>query len=117
VRIQPNRMISLGYGKFVRGDEVVAIEPIHEGRGPGRRALVWVRGLPAPLTSSRSEEALVADLIRPSDEAVRSIMQRSVLQRFVKALDEMPGSYRRYLRQAGEIDLDELADEATKAIA
>jgi hypothetical protein len=111
-------MISLGYGKFVRGDEIVAIEPIVEGRGPGRRALVWVRGLPSPLVSSRTEETIIGDLIRPSHDAiVRSRNQKTVLERVIRTLDGVPGSYRRRLRENAGVDLDELAVEAAQAIA
>jgi hypothetical protein len=72
-------MVSLGYGKFVRSDEITAIESIGEGRGPGRRTLVWVRGLPAPLVASRSEEAILEDMLRSPEEA-KPKMQRSVLR-------------------------------------
>ena len=118
MRIQPDQMVPLGYGKFVRGDEIVAIEPIVEGRGPGRRALVWVRGLPSPLVSSRTEEAIMSDLIRPAhDTVVRGRNQRAVLEHVAKALDGVPGSYRRRLRDTAGIDLDELAQEPIRAIA
>ena len=47
MRIQSGQLVSLGYGKFVRSDEVVAIEPIVEERGPGQRSMVWVKNLPS----------------------------------------------------------------------
>jgi hypothetical protein len=117
MRIQPGQMISLGYGRFVRSDEVSAVEPITEGRGPGRRALVWVRGLEAPLVASRSESAIIDDITRPAEEAARARQQRGVLQHLVKTVDEIPGALRRRLRESDGIDLDELAQEAARAIA
>ena len=117
MRIQPGQIISLGYGRFVRSDEVTAIEPITEGRGPGRRALVWVRGLATPLVASRSEEALVEDLTHAPEEASSLRQQRGVLQRLVSTVDEIPGAYRRRLRQADGIDLDRLAEEAHRVLA
>jgi hypothetical protein len=77
-------MISLGYGRYVRSDDVVAVEPITAGRGPGRRALVWVRGIETPLVASRSEEAIVDDLTTPAEEAARTKQQRQVLQRVAR---------------------------------
>jgi len=65
-------MVMLGYGKYVRSDEVVAVEPITDRRGPGRRCLVWVRGVPDPFVSSRSQSAIVADLMRPSESMERA---------------------------------------------
>ncbi len=59
-------MVSLGYSKFVRSEDVSAVEPVTEGRGPGRRSLVWVRGLTDPLVASRSVAAIVEDLTNPT---------------------------------------------------
>jgi hypothetical protein len=117
MRIQTGQIISLGYGKYVRSDDVVAVEPITEGRGPRRRALVWVRGVESPLIASRSEGAIIDDLTTPAEEAFRTRQQRSVLQRVVKTLDEIPGAYRRRLRESDGIDLDGLAQEANRILA
>ena len=71
MRIQTGQLVALGYGRYVRSDEVVAVEPVVEDRGPGRRSLVWVRGLPEPVVGSRSEGAVVDDLVTPAEEAAR----------------------------------------------
>jgi hypothetical protein len=67
MRIQSGQIVSLGYGRYVRSDDVVAVEPITEERGPGRRTLVWVRGVPDPLIASRSAAAIIQDLAMPSE--------------------------------------------------
>jgi hypothetical protein len=56
-------LIPLGYGKFVRADRIYALVPLegHE-RGDGRRTLVHVEGIEAPLIASRSEHAIARDL-------------------------------------------------------
>ena len=66
MRVQTGRMVSLGYNKYVRSDQVTAVEPLTEGRGPGRRTLVWVTGLDDPIVASRSVAAIVNDLTNPS---------------------------------------------------
>ena len=66
MRMQSDRMVSLGYNKFVRSDDVTAVEPLTEGRGPGRRTLVWMRGLADPIVASRSVAAIVNDLTNPT---------------------------------------------------
>lgn len=66
MRMQSGRMVSLGYNKFVRSDDVTAVEPLTEGRGPGRRTLVWVRGIDDPIVASRSVTAIVNDLTNPN---------------------------------------------------
>jgi hypothetical protein len=56
-------MIPLGYGKFVRADRVYALVPLEGGqRGDGRRTMVHVEGIDAPLVASRSEIAIARDL-------------------------------------------------------
>ena len=55
------RMVSLGYGKFVRADRVFALVPLEAGeRGDGRRTYVHVDGLSEPMVASRSERAVLA---------------------------------------------------------
>jgi hypothetical protein len=55
-------MVPLGYGRFVRADDIVAVLPIEEGRGRGRRTHVHVAGLALPIVASRSEGAILADM-------------------------------------------------------
>ena len=55
-------MVPLGYGRFVRADDIVAVLPIEEGRGRGRRTHVHVAGLAVPIVASRSEGAIIADM-------------------------------------------------------
>jgi hypothetical protein len=64
------RMVSLGYGKFVRADRVFAVVPLEAGeRGEGRRTYVHVDGLTQPLVASRSERAILADVEAALTEA------------------------------------------------
>jgi hypothetical protein len=62
VRAPDIGMVPLGYGRFVRADEIVALLPIEDGRGPRRRTYVHVAGLTAPIVASRSEESILADM-------------------------------------------------------
>jgi hypothetical protein len=58
-------MVALGYGKFVRAADIVALLPIEdEDRGRGRRTYVHVAGIDAPIVASRSAAAILADMGR-----------------------------------------------------
>ena len=61
---RPTRMVPLGYGKFVRADRIVMLEPLtdDEGRGDGARTRVWVDGVADPVIASRSERAILEDM-------------------------------------------------------
>lgn len=56
MRIQSGVLVHLGYGKYVRSDQVTTVLPIEEDRGPGRRTFVHVEGQTDPLVASRAEE-------------------------------------------------------------
>ena len=64
------RLVSLGYGKYVRADRVFGLIPLDaKERGEGRRTYVHVEGLSEPLVSSRSERAILADVEEALTEA------------------------------------------------
>lgn len=116
MRIQTGQLVALGYGKYIRSDDVVAVEPITDGRGPGRRSLVWMRGLPEPMVASRSEGAIVDDLVTPVDEAARMRAQRLALEKLVGVLDAISPGVRRILSEETDTDIDELLTESTRVI-
>jgi hypothetical protein len=116
MRVQSGQLVALGYGAYVRSDEVTAVEPITEGRGPGRRSYVWVRGLPEPLIASRAEGSIVDDLVTPADEAARMKAQRSVLTKMSGVLDNVSPGIRRLLAEESGTDMDDLLREAKRVL-
>jgi N6-adenosine-specific RNA methylase IME4 len=57
------RMVFLGFGKWVRGDKIYALQPITgENRGGGQRTLVWVEGVADPMVASRTERTILHDM-------------------------------------------------------
>lgn len=116
MRIQSGQLVPLGYGKYVRSDEVVAIDPLVEGRGPGQRTLVWVRGLPDPLVASRSEGAITDDLVTPAEEAARMQQLRATVGKLTKALDAMPPMLRRLMQEEAKVDVGTLVEESRRVL-
>jgi hypothetical protein len=58
-------MVPLGYGKYVRADQITAVVPIEPAqRGDGRRTYVYLETLPEALVASRSERAILTDMER-----------------------------------------------------
>lgn len=116
MRIQSGQLVSLGYGRYVRSDDVIAVEPVTEGRGPGRRSLVWVRGIPEPLVGSRAEGSVVDDLVTPADEAARMKAQRSVLREVLNTLEQVSTGVRRVVSEETGRDLGELIAESRRVL-
>lgn len=105
MEIVPGRMISLGYGKFWRSDEIVGLLPIHEGRGPGRRTEVYVSTLEDPVVASRSEQTILAAMAG-MDEMSRSAAAVAALSGLEEELRDLPPVLRRMLKREGGFDVD-----------
>ena len=117
VRIQPGQLISLGYGKFVRSDEVISVESITDERGPGRRSLVRLRGVVEPIVASRADASIVDDLVTPPDEALRMREMRTTLGRVVGGLEGIPAVLQPAIRQETDVDVEALVAEARRVLA
>ena len=102
--IRPDRMISLGYGKYWRSDAIVGVMPIDDERGPGRRTQVYTATLEDPIIASRSERAILQDMAFASDELFRLEENREILGDLADALEEVPDVVKRMLSHETHFD-------------
>ena len=59
----PVKMVFLGFGKYVRGDKIYALEPLEgDERGGGRRTRVWVEGISDAIIASRTERSIMLEM-------------------------------------------------------
>jgi hypothetical protein len=78
VAVGDPKLVSLGYGRWVRADRVFALIPLPpEERGDGRRTYVHVEGIAEPLVASRSERAIREDVEAALSEATGVPARRS----------------------------------------
>ncbi|HEY4670221.1 MAG TPA: hypothetical protein VIH05_10645 [Tepidiformaceae bacterium] len=117
MRIQQRELVPLGHGIWVRSDEILAVEPIREKRGPGRRAHVWLRGIEEPFVASRSEEAIIRDLTRPREAVERGERLEGAVERVTSAIDRIPPVLLRVVAQETGQDLRTVASEAREALS
>jgi hypothetical protein len=108
MRIQSSVLVHLGYGKYVRSDQITAVVPIEEERGPGRRTLVHVQGQPDPLVASRAEDSIVRDLVQEPREVTQSRQQQEILSDLLADLNNVNATVRRIARDQGGLDLERL---------
>jgi hypothetical protein len=104
--IKTGRMVYLGYGKYWRSDEIVGLHPIEEGRGPGRRTEVYTGSRPAPMIASRSERAILQDMVTAPEEIFRMEEARSVIGDLLDALTELSPLLRRVLSNEGGFEVE-----------
>jgi hypothetical protein len=86
----------------------MAVLPIEEDRGPGRRTYVHVEGQPDPIIASRAEDSIVRDLLQEPREVTQSRQQQEILRDLLQDLSQVNDTVRRIARDEGGLDLDRL---------
>ena len=104
--IKTGRMVYLGYGKYWRSDEIVGLHPIEEGRGPGRRTEVYVSTRQDALIASRSERAILQEMVTAPEEIFRMEEARGVIGDLLDALQELSPLLRRVLSNEGRFEVE-----------
>lgn len=110
MKIEYGNMVALGYGKYFRSDSIIGLEPIEEGRGPGRRTRVFVEGQTEPFIASRSQGAILRDLVESPGEITRAREQRHLLADILDTVNGIEPMLRTIIRQQGNWDLDLLEE-------
>jgi len=108
VRIQSSVLVHLGFGKYVRSDQVTAVVPIEEERGPGRRTFIHLQGQIDPIVASRAEDTIVRDLVQEPREVTQARQQQEILQDLLVDLGNVNATVRRISRDEGGLDLERL---------
>jgi hypothetical protein len=116
MRIERGLMIALGYGKYFRSESIVGLEPIEENRGPGKRTKVHVEGLREPITASRSEGAILRDLLGAPEELTKSREQQQLLGDILDTVADINPVLRSIIRDQGKWDLNRLAERIQDAL-
>ena len=103
MKVIPDRLVSLGFGKYVRADKVVALVPIEEDRGSGRRTLVYVEDLPEPITAGRTEGTILRDMVGPESGSVE------LLRELQTQISQVRPLLKASIRSEAGLDLDRLS--------
>lgn len=107
MKVVPDRIVSLGFGKYVRADKIIALVPIEEDRGSGRRTLVYVDGLRDPLTAGRTESTILRDMVGAESGASELLRELQVQIGQVRPL------LKSSIRSEAGLDLDQLSRRIT----
>ena len=108
MRIQSSVLVHLGFGKYVRSDQVTAVIPIEEDRGPGRRTFIHIQGQTDPIVASRAEDSIVRDLVQEPREVTQSRQQQEILHDLLMDLNNVNPTVRRITLDQGGLDLERL---------
>ena len=106
MKIQSSVLVHLGFGKYVRSDQVTSVIPVEEERGPGRRTFIHLQGQTNPIVASRAEDTIVRDLVQEPREVTQSRQQQEILQDLLVDLGNVNVTVRRIARDEGGLDLE-----------
>jgi hypothetical protein len=104
-------MVALGYGKYFKSDSIIGLEPVVEGRGPGKRTLVYIERHPEPAVASRSEGAILRDMVESPGEITRVREQRLLLEDIQDTIGGIDPMLRSIIREQGNWNLDLLEEQ------
>ena len=108
MEIREQVIVPLGYGKSVRSDKIVALEPIEDGRGPGRRTKVYIEQLPTPIVASRTENSIVANIVRTPIEVLEATSALELLQDVLDDVSKVGPMLRKSIKEEAGLDLEEI---------
>ena len=108
LEIRENTIIPLGYGKFVRSDKIVALDPIEDNRGPGRRTLVYVENLNNPIIASRTENSILANMSKTPRDVLEATAAMELLQDILDDIEQIGPMLRNSILDEAGLDLDRI---------
>lgn len=103
MKVIPERLVPLGFGKYVRSDSIVALVPIEEERGSGRRTLVYVENIPGPVVAGRTEGTILRDMVGPESGSIELLRELQLQIGQVRPL------LKASIRSEAGLDLDQLS--------
>ncbi len=103
MKVVPDRIVSLGFGKFIRADKIVALVPIEEERGSGRRTMVYVDGIKEPLVAGRTETTILRDMVGAESGAIE------LLRELQMQIGQVRPLLKSSIRSEAGLDLDQFS--------
>ncbi len=110
MRVEKGILVALGYGKYFRSDSIVGLEPIEEGRGPGRRTKVYIKDITEPMIASRSEGAILREMVEMPGEITRITEQRQLLRDILDTIHAINPMLRTIIHDQGNWNLNRLEE-------
>ncbi len=108
MEIRENIMVPLGYGKFVRSDKIVSLEPIEDERGPGRRTIVYVEDVKSPLIASRTENSILANMVEIPKEELEAAAALELLKDIRDDMLQIGPMLRKSIKKEADFDINKI---------
>lgn len=108
MEVKEGVMVPLGYGKFVRSDKIISIQPIEDERGPGRRTVVYVEEVKSPIIASRTENSIIANMVEVPQEQLEGVAALQLLYDIRDDIHQIGPMLRKSIKKEADFDLDKI---------
>lgn len=109
MRIRENVIVPLGYGKFIRSEKIIGLEPIEEDRGPGKRTYVYIEGSNKPMIASRTETSILSSMVETPKEVIEATAALELLQDILDDITQIGPMLQKSIKQEAKLDLKKIA--------
>ncbi|MGE5449760.1 MAG: hypothetical protein ACM3PA_00065 [Methanomassiliicoccales archaeon] len=108
MEVRENTIVALGYGKFARSDKIIALEPIEEDRGPGRRTRVYIDQMNNPLIASRTETSVLSDMVETPKAVMEATASFELLKDIYDDIHQIGPMLRKSIKKEAQLDLNRI---------
>ena len=109
MEIRKEVIVPLGYGKFIRSDKIVGLDPIEEDRGPGKRTYVYVEGLENPMIASRTETSILSNMVETPTEIMEATAAVELLKDILDDISQIGPMLRKSIKKEAKLDLEKIS--------
>lgn len=116
MEIRDKIMIPLGYGKFVRSDKIVSLEPIEDDRGPRRRTIVYIEDVKSPLIASRTENTILANMVEVPREELEAAAALELLKDIRDDILQIGPMLRKSIKKEANFDVNKIEKQINEIL-
>lgn len=109
MEIRKEVIVPLGYGKFIRSDKIIGLEPIEDERGPGKRTYVYVEGMDKPMVASRTESSILSSMVDTPKEFIEAASALELLQDILDDITQIGPMLRKSIKKEAKLDLKKIS--------
>lgn len=109
MEVRKDVIVPLGYGKFIRSDKIVGLEPIEDDRGPGKRTYVHVEGIQNPIIASRTENSILSNMVETPEEIMEATAAIELLKDILDDITQIGPMLQKSIKEEAKLDLKKIA--------
>lgn len=109
MEIRKDVIVPLGYGKYMRSDKIVGLEPIEDERGPGKRTYVYIENIDRPMIASRTETSILSSMVETPTEIMEATAAIELLKDILDDISQIGPMLQKSIKKEAKLDLGKIA--------